>query len=113
MQVVDAEPHPHVAEIMQQIDVAKVTTKKVRRCLNLKTVGFDSMEKLKPEVLRSYFGEYSPSAKAYKTHGGRDEVFQEVAKFMFEVAFVSPRFYGMPKQREGFIVSTYEGEIFD
>ena len=97
MQFADAEPHPHVAEIMQQIDVAKVTTKKVRRCLNLKTVGFDSMEKLKSEVLRSYFGAYSPSAKAYKTHGDKYEFFQEVAKFMLEVAFVSPRFYGMPK----------------
>ena len=97
MQVVDAEPHPHVAEIMQQIDVAKVTNKKVRRCLNLKRACFDSMEKLKSEVLRSYFGAYSPSAKAYNTHGGKDEFFQEVAKFMLEVAFVSPRFYGMPK----------------
>ena len=71
------------------------------------------MEKLNPKVLRSYFGEYSPSAKAYKTDDGKDEFFQELAKFMLVVAFVSPRFYGMPKQREGFIVSTYEGEIFD
>mgnify|MGYP006889244612 FL=1 len=55
------------------------------------------MEKLKPEILRSYFGAYSPSAKAYKTLGGQDEFFQEVAKFLLEVAFVSPRFYGMPK----------------
>ena len=38
------------------------------------------------------------SAKAYKTQGGIDEFFHEVAKFLFEVACVSPRFYYMPKQ---------------
>ena len=55
------------------------------------------MEKLKPEILRSYFSAYSPSAKAYKTLGGQDEFFQEVTKVLLEVAFVSPLFYGMPK----------------
>ena len=28
--------------------------------------GFDGMDPLRPEVLRSYFGEYLPSTKAYK-----------------------------------------------
>ena len=46
------------------------------------------------------------------SHGSEDNVFQEVAKFMLEVAFVSPRFYYMPKQRAWFIISTYEGEFF-
>ena len=50
------------------------------------------MEKLKPEFLRSYFGAYSLSAKAYKSQGGLDEFFQEDTKFMLEGAFVSPRF---------------------
>ena len=44
-------------------------------------------------------GEYSPSAKAFQTMGGQDEFFHEVAKFMLEVAFVTPRFYGMPRMR--------------
>ena len=65
------------------------------------------------ETLRSYFGEYSPSAKAFQTMGGQDEFFHEVAKFMLEVAFVTPRFYSMPKKRVGFIIATYEGETFD
>ena len=71
------------------------------------------MENLKPEVLQSYFGDYSPSAKAYQTQGGEDKFFQEVAKFLLEVAFVSPQFYCMPKKRVGFIISIYEGEIFN
>ena len=64
------------------------------------------------ETLRSYFGEYSSSAKAFQMMGGQDEFFHEVAKFMLEVAFVTPRFYGMPKKRAGFIIATYEGEMF-
>ena len=65
------------------------------------------------DTLRSYFGEYSPSAKDFQTLGGQDEFFHEVAKFMLEVGFVTPRFYGMPKKRAGFIIATYKGEIFD
>ena len=45
--------------------------------------------------------------------GGQDKFFHEVAKFMLEVAFVTPQFYGMPKKRAGFIFATYEGENFN
>ena len=38
----------------------------------------------------SYFGEYSPLAKAFQTQGGEDKCFHEVAKFLLEVGFVSP-----------------------
>ena len=63
------------------------------------------------ETLRSYFGEYSPSAKAFQTYV--EKFFHEVAKFILEVAFVTPRFYSMPKKRPRFIIATYEGENFD
>ena len=71
------------------------------------------MQKLYLDVLRSYFGAYSPSAKAYQTQGGEDEFFHEVAKFLQEITFVSPHFYFMPKKRVGFITSTFDGEVFD
>ena len=71
------------------------------------------MKKVSEEGLRSYFGEYSPSAKAYQTYGGRDESFHEVARFLLEIGFVSPRFYCVPKKRVGFIIAAYEGEGFD
>ena len=113
IQIAEASPHPNAAEIAQQIDIAKITNKQVRRILNLKREGFDAVQKMDKETLRSYFGEYSPSAKAFQTMGGQDEFFHEVAKFMLEVAFVTQRFYGMPKKRAGFIIATYEGENFD
>ena len=83
LRVADVKPHPCTAQIVNQINVAKITNKQVRQFLNLKMEGFDGMAPLKPEVLRLYFGKYSPSAKAYKTQGGEDELFQEVAKFIF------------------------------
>ena len=70
-------------------------------------------KKLNPDVLRSYFGANSPSTKAYQTQGGEDEFFHEVVKFLPEVSFLSPCFYCMPKKTNGFIISTYEGEVFD
>ena len=79
----------------------------------MKREGFDVVQKLDKDVLRSYFGEYSPSAKAYQTQGGRDDFFHEVAKFLLEIGFVNPRFYCLPKKRVGFIIATYEHEVFD
>ena len=51
--------------------------------------------------------------KALQTQGGEDEFFHEVTNFLLEVAFISPCFYCMRQKRSGFIISTYEGEVFD
>ena len=64
LKVADSEPHPHATQIIQQIDVTKIRNKQVHRLLNLKREGFDVVTKLDPDVLKPYFGEYSPSAKA-------------------------------------------------
>ena len=68
---------------------------------------------LQADILLSYFGMYSPFAKAYRTQGGDDQLFQEVANFLLEVAYVNPHSYHMPKQKVGFIIATYEGENID
>ena len=80
----------------------------MHRTLKLKREGFDIVQKMDKDTLRSYFGEYSPSAKAFQTLGGQDEFFHEGAKFLLEMGFVTPQFYGM-----AFIIATYEGETFD
>ena len=111
--VFEGEPHLNVAELLQQINISKITDKQVRRTLKLKREGFDVVQKMDKDTLRSYFREYSPSAKAFQMFGGQDEFFHEVATFMLEVGFVTAWFYGMPKKRVGFIIATYEGETFD
>ena len=113
IRVAEADPHPQAEELVQELDITKITTKKVRNALQMPRGGFDAVQKPSSEALRSYFGEYSPSAKAYQTYGGRDEFFHEVARFLLEVGFVSPRFYCMPKKRAGFIIAAYEKEDFN
>ena len=80
IRIAKASPHPNVAELVQQIDIAKITNKQVHRTLNLKREGFDVVQKMNKETIRSYFGDYSPSAKAFQTMGGQDKFFHEVAK---------------------------------
>ena len=36
------EPHPQAIEVIQQIDISKITNKQVRRLMNLKREGFDA-----------------------------------------------------------------------
>ena len=113
IKVAEAEPHPQAEALLQELDITKITTKKVRNALQMQRGGFDAVKKPTEEALQSYFGEYSPSAKAYQTNGGKDEFFHEVARFLLEIGFVSPRFYCMPKKRAGFIIAAYEEEDFD
>ena len=49
------------------------------------------------EVLESYFGEYSASAKACRTKLAPDPFFLEITKFLLGVACVHLNAYGMPK----------------
>ena len=113
IKVAEAEPHPNADTLIQQIHVTSITTKKVRTALQLRRGGFDVVQKVSDDNLRSYFGAYSPSAKAYQTYGGRNLFCHEVARFLLEIAFVSPRFYCMPKKRASFIIAAFEGEEFD
>ena len=66
-QVEEAEPHPRATELLQQINVSKITNKKVCRMLNLRREGFDTVQEMDKDMLRSYFREYSPSTKAFQT----------------------------------------------
>ena len=113
IKVAKAEPHPQAEALLQELDVTKITTKKVRKALQMQRGGFDAIKKPSQEALWSYFDEYSPSTKAYQTYGGRDEFFHEVAQFLLKKGFINLRFYCMPKKRVGFIIATYEEETFD
>ena len=64
LKVADADTHPRATKILQRIDVAKITNKQVRHILNLKREGFLAVQKMDKQMLRSYFGEYSPVGKS-------------------------------------------------
>ena len=52
-------------------------------------------------------------AKAYKKKDIPNPFFQEVAKFLLEVGCVHVNAYGMPKQKAGVIIKTFEGRVVD
>ena len=90
LRIADVQPHPQPTNIVKKIDVDKITNEQVCGFLNLMNEGYNIMDTLEPEVLESYFEPYSPSAKSYRTFGGQDVFFHEVAKFLLEVACVKP-----------------------
>ena len=59
------------------------------------------------------FGEYFVSAKAYRTTDILNPFFWKVAKFLLEVGCVHVNAYGMPKQKAGVIIETFEGKEVD
>mgnify|MGYP000134895197 FL=1 len=82
--ITNAEPHPHAAEIVKQIDVDKLMNKQVHQFLNLKNEGYDIIDTFEADILESFFGEYSSFAKEYQTHGGKDMFFHDVAIFCWK-----------------------------
>ena len=72
LRVADTEPHPPAVEVVKEINVDKISNQQVCRFLNLKKEGYNLMDSLEKEVMESYFGPYSPSAKSYRTFRGKD-----------------------------------------
>ena len=67
------------------------------------------MEVPDADMLEPYFGEYSTSAKAYRTQGIPDALFRELVKFLLEIGCLHPKTYAMPKNKAIFIIATYQG----
>ena len=67
------------------------------------------METPSIEIVEEYLGNYSLVSKEYRTQGGKDQLFREIARVLLEYGFVYPRPLAIPKNRTGFIITTYEG----
>ena len=59
------------------------------------------------EVVEQYYGEYSQSAKAYRTRDIPVPFFRDIAKFLFKLGCVHLNAYGMPKQKTSVVIFTY------
>ena len=67
------------------------------------------METPSIEIVEEYLGNYSLVSKEYRTQGGKDQLFREIARVLLEYGFVYPRPPSIPKNRIGFIIATYKG----
>ena len=109
----EAPPHPNSHDMATKINIDTITNTTITKKLGLTSIGEHHFEIPPSEVLERYFGEYSLSAKAYRTRDYLDPFFQEITKFLLEVGCVHPNAYGMSKQKAGIIISTFKGHGVD
>ena len=93
----------------EKINIETITNASIRKKLGLSGMCERHFEIPLAEALEQYFGEYSTSAKAYRTWDISNPFFQEVAKFLLEVGCVHINAYGMLKQKAGIVIDTFEG----
>ena len=64
-------------------------------------------------ILEKYFGEYSLSTKAHRTHGGPNEFFGDLAHFFLKYVCIYQNSHSMPKKKAGLIILAHEGRKID
>ena len=113
IRVAEAPPHPDAFDIARKLNVDTITNAMVRQKLSLLGLGEKHFDITPTETLQKYFAEYSLTTKAYRTREIPNAFFREVAKFLLEVGCVHVNAYGMPKQKAGVIIETFEGKAVD
>ena len=111
IRVAEAAPHPEALDIAKKLNVETMMNVTIRKKLGLSTIGEKHFNISPAKALEKYFGEYSVSAKAYRTKDIPNPFFQEVAKFLLDVLCVHVNAYRMSKQKAGIIVETFEGRV--
>ena len=81
-------PHPEAQEIERHLHPDTVTNNLILSALELQRGGEHDVEIPPHTILKDYFGLYSVSGKAYRTYGGPNMFFSEIARILTEYAFV-------------------------
>ena len=79
LRVIDTPAHPDAQEIACRIHPNTVTNNMIHATLDLKRGGEHEVEIPPHTTLKEYFGMYSISGKAYRTYGGPNKSFGEIA----------------------------------
>ena len=108
-----APPHPDAQDIARKRNIDRVINASIWKKLGLSRSGERHFEISPTNILEKYFGEYSTSAKAYKTKEILNLFFREIAKFLLEVRCVHINAYRMPKQKVGIIIDSFERRVVD
>ena len=94
----------------RKLNIDTLTNSMVCKNLGLSSIGERHLDIFLTEVLERYYGVYSQSAKVYMTRDIPDPFFRDIAKFLLEVGCVHLNIYGMPKQKAGMFISTFEAK---
>ena len=96
LKVIDAPTHPDAQAVARRIQPDTITNNVVRAALDLQRGGDHDVEIPSSMTLKEYFGEYSVSGKAYRTYGGSNTAFRELARILMEYVFVHTNPTSMP-----------------
>ena len=113
LKVIDAPAHPDAQKTSKEVCPEAITNRVIRAALELHKGGAHDADIPPAAKLKQYFGEYSVSGKAYRTYGGPNKVFGEIARILMEYAFVHTNPTSMPQNKAALIISAYEGQQID
>ena len=91
LRIAEAPTHKESEKGAKKIDLEKITEVAIYALIILLEGGIFSIENPSPETLMKFFNEYSLTSKAYRTQGGDDALFREVARVLHKYAFVHPQ----------------------
>ena len=111
--MIDAPAHPDAQAVARRIHPDTITNNVIRAALDLQRGGDHDVEIPPATTLKEYFGEYSVSGKAYRTYGGSNKAFGELARILMEYAFVHTNPTSMPQIKATIIINAYEGNRID
>ena len=111
--MIDAPTHRDAQAVACQIHPNTITNNMIRIDLELKRGGEHEVEIPPFKTLPEYFGTYSISGKVYRTYGGSNKAFGEIARILMEYAFVHTNPTSMPQNKVAIIIREYEGDKID
>ena len=113
LRVIDAPPHPEAQEIVQQLHPNTVTNNLICSALGIQCRGEHDIKIPPHTILKDYFGLYSVSGKAYRTYGGPNRFFGEIARILMEYVFAHTNPTNMLQKKTNIIIKAYQGGIVD
>ena len=91
LRIAEAPPHDEPGKVAKKIDLEEITEDVIHALIGLPKGGIYSIENPSPEMLTKFFNEYSLTSKAYRTQGGDDALFREVAPVLHGDGFMHSR----------------------
>ena len=113
MRVLATNPWAEVEAAYATINVAEITPEAVRAYLDLPPGGIKDVGMLKHDRVSAYYGEYSATAKSYKTTGGESDLFKEWSVLFMTVAFLQVNPHAMPRGKGSLLIAEFEGTRVD
>ena len=93
--------------------MAEITPEAIRAYLDLPPGGIKDIGMLKHDSVAAYYGDYSATAKSYKTTGGESDLFKEWSVLFMTVAFLQVNPYAMPRGKASLLIAEFEGTRID